>query len=139
MKNNNFTKSSGQTLRFFCRDCDTAVCSSCTDIEHGRHSTIRVLDAVAEEKLRLQQLLDGITEKVKKLEDAVQLAETAAEELASNKVVGEAQISAAFDQLVTRLKERRSNLLDELDLQYNVKLDLIRETIMKLQFIPKFM
>lgn len=94
---------------------------------------------MAEEKLRLQQLLDGITEKVKKLEDAVQLAETAAEELASNKVVGEAQISAAFDQLVTRLKERRSNLLDELDLQYNVKLDLIRETIMKLQFIPKFM
>ncbi|XP_035714345.1 tripartite motif-containing protein 2 isoform X2 [Folsomia candida] len=118
----------GQTLRFFCRDCDTAVCSSCTDIEHGRHSTIRVLDAVAEEKLRLQQLLDGITEKVKKLEDAVQLAETAAEELASNKVVGEAQISAAFDQLVTRLKERRSNLLDELDLQYNVKLDLIHKS-----------
>lgn len=58
----------GQTLRFFCRDCDTAICSSCTDIEHGRHTTVRAMDAVIEEKIRLQQLLDHVSEKVNKVQ-----------------------------------------------------------------------
>jgi len=58
----------GQTLRFYCRDCDTAVCSSCTDIEHGRHLTIRVLDAVLDEKVRLKELMETVQGKVCKVE-----------------------------------------------------------------------
>ena len=54
----------GQTLRFFCRDCDTAVCSSCTDILHGRHVTVRVNDAVVEEKVRLKKLMESVQTKV---------------------------------------------------------------------------
>lgn len=87
------------------------------------------MDAVAEEKLRLQSLLDGIQDKLKHLEDAVQLAETAGEELSTNKGLGEGQIQAAFDSLLSRCKERRCQMLEELELQYNLKLDLIREWI----------
>jgi len=54
----------GQTLRFFCKDCDTAVCSSCTDIEHAPHVTVRAMDAVLEEKIRLGQLLTAARAKV---------------------------------------------------------------------------
>ena len=32
---------SGQRLRLYCAECDTAVCCSCSDIEHRTHTTTR--------------------------------------------------------------------------------------------------
>ncbi|KAG7173740.1 Tripartite motif-containing protein 2-like 2 [Homarus americanus] len=50
-----------QTLRFYCRDCETAVCSSCTDIEHRAHTTLHLTDAVDEHRSAMHQLIDRVT------------------------------------------------------------------------------
>lgn len=55
----------GQTLRFYCRNCETAVCSSCTDIEHRDHTTMRLNDAVDNQKLDLQRLIDKVNVQVR--------------------------------------------------------------------------
>lgn len=55
---------SGQTLRFYCRDCETAVCSSCTDIEHRTHNTLHLTDAVDEHRAAMHQLIDRVTMQV---------------------------------------------------------------------------
>ncbi len=48
----------GQSLRFYCEDCETAICSSCTDIEHRDHYTKRMAEAVEDEKKELRSLVD---------------------------------------------------------------------------------
>ena len=49
---------SGQSLRFYCEDCETGICSSCTDIEHREHATVRMSDAVDAEKEELRKLVE---------------------------------------------------------------------------------
>ena len=51
-------KISGQSLRFYCEDCETGICSSCTDIEHREHATVRMSDAVDAEKEELKKLVE---------------------------------------------------------------------------------
>ena len=48
---------SGQSLRFYCNDCDSAICSSCSDIEHGDHRTVRLENAAMEHHQVLHQIV----------------------------------------------------------------------------------
>ena len=49
----------GQSLKFYCEDCETAICASCTDIGHRDHFTKRMAEAVEQEKVELRALVDG--------------------------------------------------------------------------------
>ena len=49
----------GQSLRFYCVDCETAICATCTDIGHRDHFIKRMAEAVEEEKSQLRALVDG--------------------------------------------------------------------------------
>ena len=53
-----FAFTSGQSLRFYCCDCETGICASCADIEHREHATLRMGEAVDAEKEQLRQLVD---------------------------------------------------------------------------------
>ena len=55
----------GQTLKFYCEDCETAICASCTDIGHRDHFTKRMAEAVEQEKVELRALVDGAYVQVK--------------------------------------------------------------------------
>ena len=57
-------KHRAQTLRFYCADCETAVCVTCTDIEHAGHRTTRLGDAMQDQKGLLNDLLDRVEAKV---------------------------------------------------------------------------
>ena len=59
--------SEGQRLRFYCHTCDTAVCSSCTDIEHADHGTDRLDIAMEGERKSLRETLDVALNKVGKI------------------------------------------------------------------------
>ena len=45
-------------MRFYCLDCETAICSSCTDIEHREHAQLKMAEAVDQEKADLRALID---------------------------------------------------------------------------------
>jgi hypothetical protein len=49
---------SGQSLRFYCENCETGICASCTDIEHRDHSTVNMSEAVQTEKELLKELIE---------------------------------------------------------------------------------
>ena len=57
---------SGQTLRFYCFDCDTGVCFSCTDLEHRDHDVSRMADAADAEREELKELVDKAQVQVNK-------------------------------------------------------------------------
>ncbi|CAG7717931.1 unnamed protein product, partial [Allacma fusca] len=117
----------GQTLRFFCRDCDTAVCSSCTDIEHGRHTTVRAMDAVHEEKIRLKQLMENVHEQVGKLQEAIGTTEKASGVLFDRKNEAIKEINTVFEDLFEKLKGRKQHLLDDVDVHFTTKMEQIQK------------
>ncbi|CAL8081344.1 unnamed protein product [Orchesella dallaii] len=118
----------GQTLRFFCKDCDTAICSSCTDIEHGRHTTVRAMDAVLEEKIRLQELMDSVQSNVDKLQDAIKMTEEGSNALNDQKDRVISDIDETFDNLLQQINHRRLQLKEDAAAQFNLKLDQLQKS-----------
>lgn len=48
----------GQSLNFYCNDCDSAICTLCTDMEHREHKTVQLETAANEQSQVLQQILE---------------------------------------------------------------------------------
>ena len=73
---------SGQRLRFYCWQCDTAVCSSCTDIEHREHSTDSLQQAMKTERETMRTSVADIQEKVPNIKKSIETIKLTSESLA---------------------------------------------------------
>lgn len=103
-----------QTLRFYCRDCETAICVTCTDIEHSGHITMRLRDAIHDQKEMLGDLLERVYNQVPVLEEAILAVSNMASILTSKHEEAATQINVTFDILADTVQLRRSILLQEL-------------------------
>ncbi|RXG68298.1 Tripartite motif-containing protein 2 [Armadillidium vulgare] len=115
----------GQTLRFYCRNCETAVCSSCTDIEHRDHTTMRLNDAVDNQKLDLQRLIDKVNVQLPCMKEALCKLSEAATQLEVNKKKSEKDLRSCFRDLHDLLDERQTELLNRLNNLVTVKRNTI--------------
>ena len=72
----------GQRLRFYCVQCDTAVCSSCTDIEHREHTTDSLQQAMKTERETMRTSVADIQEKVPNIKKSIETIKLTSESLA---------------------------------------------------------
>jgi len=72
---------------------------------------------------------------VQSLDKAAKSTDESVAVLAQRKSEGVDQIQSAFDDLVERLEARKRVLLDELETQFNLKLNLIRELLLVIYFL----
>lgn len=112
---------SGETLTYYCQDCETAVCATCTDIEHSSHFTLHLQDAVQEHKDTLKELLDKAYAQVPALKEGIELVTDMAADLANRRAEAEDQIVDSFDTLMLTLEQRKMTLLNELEAIHSQK------------------
>lgn len=117
----------GQTLRFYCEDCETAICSSCTDIEHREHNTIRMSEAVDQEKVELRALVDKAHTQVPILKEGLSNVNELSRLLTEKSHQLEININEAFDNLVKLIQNRRAELLSQLTQTESAKQDTINK------------
>ncbi|CAB4066675.1 TRIM2_3 [Lepeophtheirus salmonis] len=112
---------SGQSLRFYCEDCDTAICSSCTDIKHREHYTMRVSEAVEVEKEELRSLVDKAYTRVPILKEAIAGVNSLSNKLSEKHKEIEKEIDNVFHRLMKMLENRKGDLLQYLLYKCNDK------------------
>lgn len=118
----------GQPLRFYCGDCETAVCGGCTEQgEHCGHATVVLAEAVEEQKRLLHQLLDKAYAQMPVLKEAIELVADMEAVLASRSAEAEDRINDTFDTLHNTLEQRRQALLSELEETYARKQRILRQ------------
>ncbi|XP_042213078.1 tripartite motif-containing protein 2-like [Homarus americanus] len=105
----------GQTLRFYCRDCETAVCSSCTDIEHRAHTTLHLTDAVDEHRSAMHQLIDRVTMQLPCMKEAICDIQDVCHSLQGRRVEAEKEVRSCFDALHDLLDKRQTVLINSLN------------------------
>lgn len=105
----------GQTLRFYCRDCETAVCSSCTDIEHRTHNTLHLADAVDEHRAAMHQLIDRVTMQLPCMKEAICDVQEVVSSLQGRRAAAEAEVRRCFDSLHQLLDQRQTALINALN------------------------
>lgn len=105
----------GQTLRFYCRDCETAVCSSCTDIEHRAHNTLHLTDAVEEHRTAMHQLIDRVTMQLPCVKEVICDIQDVCRNLRERRTEAEKDIRRCFDSLHELLDKRQTTLINSLN------------------------
>ena len=113
----------GQRLRFYCVQCDTAVCSSCTDIEHRDHGTDSLQQAMKTERETMRTSVTDIQDKVPSIKKSIEAIKLTSESLAHKEEDLDDDINDTFDQLVALLEQRRTNLLNQLHFRVASKRD----------------
>jgi len=114
-------KHQGQRLRYYCNSCDTAVCSSCTHIEHRDHGTVGLDLAMKAEKENMRVTLNTILDKVPEMKSGIERVKATAESLAAREEALDDEINDTCDQLVAMIEERRTNLLNQLHFRASTK------------------
>ncbi|XP_022244408.1 tripartite motif-containing protein 2-like isoform X1 [Limulus polyphemus] len=120
-------KHSCQTLRFYCRNCETAVCVTCTDIEHGGHCTVRLRDAIEDQKDSLKVLLRKAYSQVPNLNKAIEIINSTSHDLSQKHSDVLREVSFCFDSLIEVVQMRKSFLLKELDHCHRSKQQILFE------------
>ncbi|KAG1679573.1 Tripartite motif-containing protein 3 [Nymphon striatum] len=118
---------SAQTLRFYCRECETAICTTCTDIEHNSHTTMRLQDAVKEQKTSLRMLLDKTYARVPDLSSAVDSINETSSSLQVKYDEATSRITETFEYMIKLLQDRKVNLLNELNEIHSDKQNTLAE------------
>lgn len=115
----------GMTLRFFCQDCDTAVCITCTDIEHRMHDTTRLTDAMQHHTTAMHSLVDAVANKLPAVTCCIEDLTEAVEQLAERRKEAEDRIRATFAGLKEALDQREAQLLAGLKAKARDKQDML--------------
>ncbi|CAL1528290.1 unnamed protein product [Lymnaea stagnalis] len=104
----------GSPLKYYCSLCDTAVCETCTQVEHIGHMTVVLSEAVTEHKTTLTSLVARVRQMTPEVERAIEEVEVMQNQLHANTTDAESKIKELFDELVTILEERKQSAIEEL-------------------------
>ena len=105
---------SGQSLKFFCCDCDTGICPSCADIEHREHKVIGMSEAADRDREELRSLVDCAQRQVPILNESIDRVNQLSLALQEKQEDLSAEINRVFDDLIRIVDARRNELLEEL-------------------------
>ena len=117
----------GQSLEFYCSECETAICESCTEGEHSTHRTLMLSDAILEHKEMLSELLDQAQLQIPTIRDALESVAHVSRTLMENHTRVQGQVTDAFDNLTKMLHQRRDLVLSDLENTHGTKQKILEE------------
>ena len=107
-----------QPLRFFCEQCNAAVCGDCTTIgaHQGHKAVVYVHVAVAKKREKVSPEVEKLRSEVQpRLEEAVQSVVDSSARLVTNTSTAKSEINACAQRAICKVEKRRDQLLQNVD------------------------
>ena len=117
----------GTSLEYYCDSCETVVCRECTVTEHNDHHTILLQDVIEEHKAQLRRILEEAKSQIPSLKDAINQVATVSDKLSENRTSAEGEITEKFRTLDQYVKERRDNLIKNVETIHDAKQDILQK------------
>lgn len=111
----------GQSLDYYCCACETAVCETCTMMEHSTHTTMPSSEAIAEHKDSLKKLLEKTQNQIPMIQEAIKSVQTVTAKLLENYKDAELRLLESFESISKLLVQRKGDMLSDLESSYNSK------------------
>lgn len=115
----------GNTLRYYCCSCETAVCEDCTRVEHIGHDTMLLAEATQEQTKMLTTLIREARQHIPAIEQSLHLVADVSKKLKTKSKQAENQICNAIESLSRLLSQRKVDLLADLEAMYQRKQDTL--------------
>ena len=109
----------GEELKYFCKNCETAVCQACVIVDHAGHSMTLIEEEAEKQRTQMRALIETQTQKLQAKMNEVQILE---EEFAQHKQRSEEakkEVQAFVDNLIAVIEAKKRNLFEELEIQTN--------------------
>ena len=117
------TKHTSETLKFYCRTCQMAICKDCMVLEHpnGLHDCEHNTDQTPKMVENLLQLINELRSKAHDMKQLVKSTDHSSARIQIQYHKAQNEINETYQFYRSMLDERKQELLKELDSFYNAK------------------
>ena len=124
-----------QELVIYCNDCNTLICSLCSQTKHQEHTKSSIDETVDKEKTDLQQLLltNGIDDALTTLDQTLQQIPEMRNKIKTSAKEATKRINKACDDLIEAVEERRNHLVRKCQDISEGKDDALSNQMIKIQ------
>jgi sugar lactone lactonase YvrE len=125
---------SPEKSRLFCLDCEGAFCPVCLDNEsHKKHELLSFKKGLDHQRGQMQDLVDDLDSKQPIVLDRLSLVNGMKDVVLSSQTRHQTEINRVFNELAALMEKRRKDLLAELDLKTQKKVENLQNQAKQLE------
>ena len=112
-----------EELKYFCKNCETAVCQACVTVDHGGHSMALIEEEAEKQKTQMKALIETQTHNLQeKMNEVRRLDEEFAKVIHQSEEVKK-DIQIFVDNLIAVIEAKKQNILAAVEIQTKNSLD----------------
>ena len=114
-----------EELKFFCKGCKVAICSTCAMTLHEGHGKMPLQEATDERKTQISSIIVSLQDKV--LEKQKEVEQFNQKSIAFQSKVAEvkSQVQSCVDQIIAIIEARKQDVFDAVDNQATKSLEIL--------------
>ena len=109
----------GEELKYFCKNCETAVCQACVIVDHAGHSMTLIEEEAEKQRTQMRALIETQTQKLQAKMNEVQILDDEFAQLKQRSEQAKKEVQAFVDNLIAVIEAKKRNLFEELEIQTN--------------------
>ena len=103
-----------EELKFFCEDCEVAICYACTSTDHKGHAK-KLLEASNDRKLRAKSAIKSLKQKALERRNVVSKLEQKSNEVHAQVAEVKSKAHQSVDQMIAIIEAKKQDIFKEVD------------------------
>ena len=116
-----------EELKFFCKDCEFAICSTCAITLHEGHVKVPLQDAAYERKLRLESAIKSQKEKGLQMRNTITRLQSKCNEIQEQVACVKKSAQSFIDNLMKVFEAKKQELFKEVDYKAQQVIERLEE------------
>ena len=116
-----------EELKFFCKNCEVAICNTCAMTLHEGHGKMLLQEAANARKTRIHSLIKSLKDKVLEKRKEIEQFNQKSMEVKAQVANVKSQVQTDVDQLIAIIKARKQHVFDAVDNQARKALETLSQ------------
>ena len=115
-----------EELKFFCKNCDVAICNSCVATIHDGHAKILLEEAANERRLQVKCLIKSQQEKVQQKRNEITKLEEDCNHIEVKAANVKRNVDRFAENMIATIEAKKKEILNKVELQVKESLECLR-------------
>ena len=116
-----------EELKFFCKGCKVAICSTCAITLHEGHGKMPLQEATDERKTQINSMVQSLKDKVREKQKEVEQFNQKSISFQSQVAEVKSQVQSCVDQIIAIIEARKQDVFDAVDNQAKKSLESLSQ------------
>ena len=116
-----------EELKFFCKNCEVAICNTCAMTLHEGHGKMLLQEATNARKTKINSMIKSLKDKVLEKRKEVEQFNQKSMEVQAQVADVKSQVQTNVDQMIAIIEARKQDVFDAVDNQANKSLETLSQ------------